>query len=121
MKFESTALRQSSIEEARNPLAGGPPALATHISALPNLPTVADTKPVTAAASLSSRACVHAAGLHWARMSWAAPSGSVVLWTPEAARMPSFQKGTKGGGPNPRGLPAWLAAPGVKAGTSFGD
>jgi hypothetical protein len=45
---------------------------------------------------------------------------TIVLWTTEFGRMPTFQKGTLGRDHNPKGFTAWLAGAGVKAGYSFG-
>ena len=56
MKLASTALRQSSTLAARKPLAGGPPALVTQMSAAPNFATTASTNWRTAAASVTSSA-----------------------------------------------------------------
>lgn len=45
---------------------------------------------------------------------------TLVLWTTEFGRMPTFQKGTQGRDHNPKGFTAWLAGAGVKPGYSFG-
>jgi hypothetical protein len=45
---------------------------------------------------------------------------TLVLWTTEFGRMPTFQKGTNGRDHNPKGFTAWLAGAGVKPGFSFG-
>jgi hypothetical protein len=45
---------------------------------------------------------------------------TLVLWTTEFGRMPTFQKGTDGRDHNPRGFTVWLAGAGVKRGFSFG-
>jgi hypothetical protein len=45
---------------------------------------------------------------------------TLVLWTTEFGRMPTFQKGTQGRDHNPKGFTAWLAGAGVKAPFSFG-
>jgi hypothetical protein len=45
---------------------------------------------------------------------------TLVLWTTEFGRMPTFQKGTEGRDHNPKGFTAWLAGAGVKRGFSFG-
>jgi hypothetical protein len=45
---------------------------------------------------------------------------TLVLWTTEFGRMPTFQKGTQGRDHNPYGFTAWLAGAGVKRGFSFG-
>jgi arylsulfatase A-like enzyme len=45
---------------------------------------------------------------------------TLVLWTTEFGRMPTFQKGAQGRDHNPRGFTAWLAGAGVKKGFSFG-
>jgi hypothetical protein len=45
---------------------------------------------------------------------------TLVLWTTEFGRMPTFQKGTQGRDHNPRGFTAWMAGAGVKKGFSFG-
>jgi hypothetical protein len=45
---------------------------------------------------------------------------TLVLWTTEFGRMPTFQKGTQGRDHNPKGFTAWLAGAGVKKGFSFG-
>lgn len=45
---------------------------------------------------------------------------TLVLWTTEFGRMPTFQKGTEGRDHNPAGFTAWLAGAGVKPGHSHG-
>jgi hypothetical protein len=45
---------------------------------------------------------------------------TLVLWTTEFGRMPTFQKGTEGRDHNPAGFTAWLAGAGVKRAFSFG-
>jgi hypothetical protein len=45
---------------------------------------------------------------------------TLVIWTTEFGRMPTFQKGTMGRDHNPKGFTAWLAGAGVKRGFSFG-
>jgi hypothetical protein len=45
---------------------------------------------------------------------------TLVVWTTEFGRMPTFQKGTQGRDHNPKGFTAWLAGAGVKRGFSFG-
>jgi uncharacterized protein (DUF1501 family) len=45
---------------------------------------------------------------------------TLVLWTTEFGRMPTFQKGTQGRDHNPKGFTAWLTGAGVKHGFSFG-
>lgn len=45
---------------------------------------------------------------------------TLVLWTTEFGRMPTFQKGAEGRDHNPKGFTAWLAGAGVKKGFSFG-
>jgi uncharacterized protein (DUF1501 family) len=45
---------------------------------------------------------------------------TLVLWTTEFGRMPTFQKGTQGRDHNPKGFTAWLAGAGVKKGFRFG-
>src|SRR5437764_6611736 len=45
---------------------------------------------------------------------------TLVLWTTEFGRMPTFQKGTQGRDHNPKGFTAWLTGAGVKRGFSFG-
>ena len=45
---------------------------------------------------------------------------TLVLWTTEFGRMPTFQKGAQGRDHNPKGFTAWMAGAGVKAGYSFG-
>ena len=45
---------------------------------------------------------------------------TLVVWTTEFGRMPTFQKGTEGRDHNPEGFTAWLAGAGVKRGFSFG-
>jgi Protein of unknown function (DUF1501) len=47
-------------------------------------------------------------------------SDTLVIWTTEFGRMPTFQKGTMGRDHNPKGFTAWLAGAGVKPGFSFG-
>jgi hypothetical protein len=45
---------------------------------------------------------------------------TLVLWTTEFGRMPTFQKGTEGRDHNPSGFTAWMAGAGVKKGFNFG-
>jgi len=45
---------------------------------------------------------------------------TLVVWTTEFGRMPTFQKGTNGRDHNPKGFTAWLAGAGVKKGFSYG-
>ena len=45
---------------------------------------------------------------------------TLVLWTTEFGRMPTFQKGVEGRDHNPKGFTAWMAGAGVKAPFSFG-
>jgi hypothetical protein len=45
---------------------------------------------------------------------------TLVLWTTEFGRMPTFQKGAQGRDHNPSGFTAWLAGAGVKRAFSFG-
>jgi Protein of unknown function (DUF1501) len=45
---------------------------------------------------------------------------TLVLWTTEFGRMPTFQKGTQGRDHNPKGFTAWMAGAGVKHGFSHG-
>jgi len=45
---------------------------------------------------------------------------TVVLWTTEFGRMPTFQKGASGRDHNPRGFTVWFAGAGVKHGYSHG-
>lgn len=45
---------------------------------------------------------------------------TLVLWTTEFGRMPTFQKGVEGRDHNPAGFTAWMAGAGVKAPYSFG-
>jgi hypothetical protein len=45
---------------------------------------------------------------------------TLVLWTTEFGRMPTFQKGAKGRDHNPKGFTVWLAGAGVKRGCSYG-
>ena len=45
---------------------------------------------------------------------------TLVLWTTEFGRMPTFQKGAEGRDHNPSGFTAWLAGAGVKHGYSHG-
>jgi hypothetical protein len=45
---------------------------------------------------------------------------TLVLWTTEFGRMPTFQKGTQGRDHNHKGFTAWMAGAGVKHGFSFG-
>ncbi len=45
---------------------------------------------------------------------------TLVLWTTEFGRMPTFQKDTQGRDHNPKGFTAWLAGAGVKRGFSYG-
>ncbi len=45
---------------------------------------------------------------------------TLVLWTTEFGRMPTFQKGAEGRDHNPKGFTAWMAGAGVKAPFSFG-
>jgi hypothetical protein len=45
---------------------------------------------------------------------------TLVLWTTEFGRMPTFQKGASGRDHNPNGFTVWLAGAGVKKGFSHG-
>jgi hypothetical protein len=45
---------------------------------------------------------------------------TLVLWTTEFGRMPTFQKGASGRDHNPRGFTVWLMGAGVKPGFSHG-
>lgn len=45
---------------------------------------------------------------------------TLLLWTTEFGRMPTFQKGAQGRDHNPKGFTAWMAGAGVKRGTSVG-
>jgi hypothetical protein len=45
---------------------------------------------------------------------------TLVVWTTEFGRMPTFQKGAQGRDHNPKGFTAWLAGAGVKRAFSFG-
>jgi len=45
---------------------------------------------------------------------------TLVLWTTEFGRMPTFQKGASGRDHNPRGFTVWLTGAGVKRGFSYG-
>lgn len=45
---------------------------------------------------------------------------TLVVWTTEFGRMPTFQKGASGRDHNPKGFTVWLAGAGVKAGLSYG-
>jgi hypothetical protein len=45
---------------------------------------------------------------------------TLVLWTTEFGRMPTFQKGAQGRDHNPEGFTVWLAGAGVKRGFSYG-
>ena len=45
---------------------------------------------------------------------------TLIVWTTEFGRMPTFQRGTQGRDHNPKGFTAWLAGAGVKRGFSFG-
>jgi hypothetical protein len=45
---------------------------------------------------------------------------TLVLWTTEFGRMPTFQTGAEGRDHNPKGFTAWIAGAGVKHGFSFG-
>jgi hypothetical protein len=45
---------------------------------------------------------------------------TLVLWTTEFGRMPTFQKGTQGRDHNPKGFTAWMAGAGLKHGFSYG-
>jgi hypothetical protein len=45
---------------------------------------------------------------------------TLVVWTTEFGRMPTFQKGASGRDHNPKGFTVWLAGAGVKPGFSFG-
>jgi len=45
---------------------------------------------------------------------------TLVLFTTEFGRMPTFQKGASGRDHNPKGFTVWLAGAGVKAGFSYG-
>jgi hypothetical protein len=45
---------------------------------------------------------------------------TLVVWSTEFGRMPTFQKGTQGRDHNPKGFTVWLAGAGVKTGFSYG-
>ncbi len=45
---------------------------------------------------------------------------TLVVWTTEFGRMPTFQKGASGRDHNPKGFTVWMAGAGVKRGFSFG-
>lgn len=45
---------------------------------------------------------------------------TLVIWSTEFGRMPTFQKGTQGRDHNPHGFTAWLAGAGVKKAFSYG-
>ena len=45
---------------------------------------------------------------------------TLVVWTTEFGRMPTFQKGASGRDHNPKGFTVWLAGAGVKRGFSYG-
>ncbi len=45
---------------------------------------------------------------------------TLVVWSTEFGRMPTFQKGARGRDHNPHGFTAWLAGAGVKAPYSYG-
>jgi hypothetical protein len=45
---------------------------------------------------------------------------TLVVWTTEFGRMPTFQKGAQGRDHNPKGFTVWLAGAGVKKGHSHG-
>ncbi|MDR3636312.1 MAG: DUF1501 domain-containing protein [Isosphaeraceae bacterium] len=45
---------------------------------------------------------------------------TLVVWTTEFGRMPTFQKGAQGRDHNPKGFTAWLAGAGVKRAFSYG-
>jgi uncharacterized protein (DUF1501 family) len=45
---------------------------------------------------------------------------TLVLWTTEFGRMPTFQKGAQGRDHNPEGFTVWLTGAGVKRGFSYG-
>jgi len=45
---------------------------------------------------------------------------TLVLWTTEFGRMPTFQKGTQGRDHNQKGFTAWLAGAGVRPGFTYG-
>jgi hypothetical protein len=46
---------------------------------------------------------------------------TLVLWTTEFGRMPTFQAGANGRDHNPKGFTVWLAGAGVKRATSYGQ
>jgi hypothetical protein len=45
---------------------------------------------------------------------------TLVVWSTEFGRMPTFQKGTEGRDHNPRGFTVWLAGAGVKKAAAYG-
>lgn len=45
---------------------------------------------------------------------------TLILWTTEFGRMPTFQKGANGRDHNPKGFTVWLSGAGVKRGYSYG-
>jgi len=46
---------------------------------------------------------------------------TLVVWTTEFGRMPTFQVGANGRDHNPKGFTVWLAGAGVKRATSYGE
>jgi hypothetical protein len=46
---------------------------------------------------------------------------TLIVWTTEFGRMPTFQKGASGRDHNPNGFTVWLAGAGVKRGSSYGE
>jgi uncharacterized protein (DUF1501 family) len=46
---------------------------------------------------------------------------TLVVWTTEFGRMPTFQAGANGRDHNPAGFTVWLAGAGVKSGFSYGS
>jgi uncharacterized protein (DUF1501 family) len=45
---------------------------------------------------------------------------TLVVWSTEFGRMPTFQKGAEGRDHNPKGFTVWFAGAGVKKGFSYG-
>ena len=46
---------------------------------------------------------------------------TLVVWTTEFGRMPTFQAGANGRDHNPKGFTYFMAGAGVKGGTSYGE
>src|SRR6267378_5364441 len=105
MKLASRARFHSSMVVARKPFAGGPPALVTQMSALPNFWTTELTKSPTAAGSVTSNGSASTSAWYWLRIFSAAALRDSLLRAHMATRQPSAAKASAVARPIP-----WLDA-----------